>query len=122
MPILKVVAVGVPHTATVVEVASVAASVIPAHPVMANEAVPATKVSGAPTVRVPAAAVKTPVTVLIAVTATGADWEVTWKVPAAGLIAYSDAVAKAALEEGHAGTPPPVGDVNAPVPTVMTTR
>jgi len=91
MPILKVVAVGVPQTATVVEDARVPALVIPAAvhpaPVMVSEAVPATKVSGAPTVRVPTAAVRTPVAVLIAVTATGAAWVVTWKLPAAGLIA-----------------------------------
>jgi len=56
-PIWKVVAVGVPHTKAPTD-ASVAASVIPVHPPIVRTAVPATKVSGAPTVRVPTAAVR----------------------------------------------------------------
>ena len=85
-PIRKVVAVGVPHTNAPVD-SSCAAVVIPVQPPIVSDAVPVTKVSGAPTVRVPTAAVRTPVAVLIAVTATGAACVVTWKLPAAGLIA-----------------------------------
>jgi len=85
-PIRKVVAVGVPHTKAPTD-ANSAAVVIPVQPPIVSDAVPATKVSGAPTVRVPTAAVKTPVAVSIAVTATGAAWVVTWKLSADGLIA-----------------------------------
>ena len=56
-PIWKVVAVGVPHTNAPTE-ARVAAVVIPVQPVMVRLAVPATNESGAPTVRVPTAAVR----------------------------------------------------------------
>ena len=85
-PMRKVVAVGVPQTNAPVD-SSCAALVIDPQSAIVSDAVPATKVSGAPTVRVPTAAVKTPVPVLIAVTATGAAWVVTWKLFAAGLIA-----------------------------------
>ena len=64
---------------------------------------------------------------LIAVTATGAAWVVTWKLPAAGLIAYRAVVAKAAEVVGHAGVPPPPTGATAvgviePPPTTKTTR
>jgi len=85
-PIWKVVAVRVPHTNAPVD-SSCAAVVIDPQLLIVSDAVPATKVSGAPTVRVPTAAVKTPVAVSIAVTATGAAWVVTWKLSADGLIA-----------------------------------
>jgi hypothetical protein len=111
-PIRKVVAVGVPHTKAPID-ASAAALVIAPHPLIVRTAVPATKVSGAPTVRVPTAAVRKPVPVLIAVTATGADWVVTWKLPAAGLIANRLVVTKAAAVVGQAGEPPPVAVVIA---------
>jgi len=75
-PIRKVVAVGVPHTKAPTD-ANSAAVVIPVQPPIVSDAVPATNVSGAPTVRAPTAAVKTPVPILIAVTATGAAWVVT---------------------------------------------
>lgn len=48
-------------------------------PIVKEVPAPATRVSGAPTVRTPTAAVRKPVTVLMAVTATGADWVDTWK-------------------------------------------
>jgi hypothetical protein len=58
-PIWKVVAVGVPHATTVVAEASCAAVVmLPPHPPIVREAVPATKERGVPTARVPTAAVK----------------------------------------------------------------
>ena len=56
-PIRKVVAVGVPHTKAPKD-ASCAALVIPVHPPIVRTAVPAKKVSGAPTERVPTAAVR----------------------------------------------------------------
>ena len=56
-PIWKVVAVGVPHTKAPND-SSCAALVMPVHPPIVRTAVPATKVSGAPTVRVPTAAVR----------------------------------------------------------------
>ena len=56
-PIWKVVEVGVPHTKAPTE-ARVAAEVIPVQPPTVNDAVPATNVSGAPTVRVFTAAVR----------------------------------------------------------------
>jgi len=125
-PIRKVVAVGMPHTKAPID-ASAAALVIAPHPLIVRTAVPATKVSGAPTVRVPTAAVRKPVAVLIAVTATGADWVVTWKLPAAGLVVYRAVEPNAAAVAGHAGVPPPpvgvaAGNVKAPVPTLKTTR
>jgi hypothetical protein len=85
-PIRKVVGVGFPHTKAPVD-ANCAAVVIPVQLPIVSDAVPATKVSGVPTVRVPTAAVRTPVKVSIAVTATGATWVVTWKLFAAGFIA-----------------------------------
>jgi len=84
-PIRKVVAEGVPHT-NAPDDSSCAAVLIDPQLLIVSDAVPATKVSGAPTVRVPTAAVKTPVAVFIAVTATGAAWVVTWKLPGAGFI------------------------------------
>jgi hypothetical protein len=57
-PIWKVVAVGVPHTTTFVAEASCAAVAMTPHPLIVREAVPATKVKGVPTARVPTAAVK----------------------------------------------------------------
>jgi len=117
-PIRKVVAVGVPHTKAPND-ASCAAVVMPVHPPIVRAAVPATKVRRAPTGRVPTAAVRTPVTVLIAVTATGADWVVTWKLPAADLIAYRLVVTKAAAVVGQAGEPPPVGVVIVEGATLM---
>lgn len=56
---------------------------------------------------------------LIAVTATGADWVVTWKLPAADLIAYRLVVTKAAAVVGQAGEPPPVGVVIVEGATLM---
>jgi len=47
---------------------------------------------------------------LIAVTATGAAWVVTWKLPAAGLIAKRAVALNAAAVVGHAGVPPPVAE------------
>jgi hypothetical protein len=117
-PIRKLFAVGGPH-AKAPNDSSCAALVIPKHPPIVRTAVPATKVSGAPTVRVPTAAVRTPVPVSIAVTATGADWVVTWKLPAADLIAYRLVVTKAAAVVGQAGEPPPVGAVIVEGATLM---
>jgi len=74
-PILKVLAVGVPHTNAPND-SSCAALVIPVQPLIVKEAVPATNVRGAPTVKVPTAAVRKPVPVLIFVTAIGAAWVV----------------------------------------------
>jgi len=56
-PIWNVVAVVVPHANAPTD-ASVAAVVIPVQPVIVSDAVPATKVSGAPTLRVPTLAVR----------------------------------------------------------------
>jgi hypothetical protein len=77
--------------------------------------------SGAPTVRVPTAAVRKPVAVLIAVTATGADWVVTWKLPAAGFITYRAVVPNKAVDVGHAGDPPPfpLAKEKEPVDTLL---
>jgi hypothetical protein len=70
-PTLKEVAVGVPHAKPVKAPVKEPRKV---HEVMVREVpAPATKLSGAPTVRVPTAAVTKCDTVLIKVTATGAD-------------------------------------------------
>jgi len=57
-PIWNVVGVGVPHTTTFEAEASVAAFVTPEHPVITSVAPVVTKVRGAPTARVPTAAVR----------------------------------------------------------------
>jgi len=69
IPIWKVFAVGGPHATTFVAEASAAAVVMPPHPLIVREAVPATKERGVPKARVPTAAVNWPVPVLIAETA-----------------------------------------------------
>ena len=119
-PIRKLFAVGA-HTKAPTDASCAALVMVPKHPPIVRTALPATKVSGAPTVRVPTAAVRKPVAVLIAVTATGADCVVTWKFPAEGLIAYRAVVPNEAPVVGHAGDPPPfpAAKVKVPVPTLL---
>ena len=87
--------------------------------VMVRADVPNTKVRGANWVIVPTGAEK--VLVVMPVTVTGAAKVVTWKLPAAGLIAYKAVVPNNAAVVGHADAPPPVADVTD-VGTVNKTR